>query len=168
MRVLGTQESGQTQPLPPIPERTAERLIEPEAPRTREAPAPRGFHPSTLGGFIGRHRGAIAAVMMGAMYWSTGGIDSAEAKRRPVATVTTSAESAEVRELKQKIMRLVNERFNGDLFAAFRHYDRRGRDRALDSTELETMLVDAGVGNFFRCSSPEAHQIFGCARVDRA
>jgi hypothetical protein len=53
-------------------------------------------------------------------------------------------EDENVRELKRKVLALVNERFHGDMRTAFDHY---GKDGSVDKDELRALFEDAGVGN---------------------
>ena len=57
------------------------------------------------------------------------------------------AHEAEKQQLKEKITRLVDDRFNGDLDKAFRHYDGDG-DGKINPGELTELLKDAGIGNW--------------------
>lgn len=118
----------------------------PEAPIRDGVRPRRSMQPATIGAFVGRHRGAVAAVMLGLASWGAG-VDQAHAQPADPPSASAVSESAEVRELTEKIRALVDTRFGGDLDAAFRHYDRRG-DRALDRDELGRLLEEAGVGNF--------------------
>jgi hypothetical protein len=54
----------------------------------------------------------------------------------------------EERELRDKVRNLVQSRFGGDWRVGFRHYDRNGNDK-LSSGEVNKILSDAGVGNWF-------------------
>lgn len=51
-----------------------------------------------------------------------------------------------VKELKEKVGKLVKDNFNGDLKKAFEHYDADG-DNAVNADEISALLKDAGVGN---------------------
>jgi Ca2+-binding EF-hand superfamily protein len=66
-------------------------------------------------------------------------------------TVTTfdpeAALTKDEKELRDKIRRLVEDRFDRDYRKAFDHYD--GNDGALDRSELLAVLKDAKVGNRF-------------------
>jgi hypothetical protein len=57
------------------------------------------------------------------------------------------AESDDVKELKDKVGKLVAKAFQGDLKKAFDHYD-ADHDGAVDAGEIEKLLEDANVGNF--------------------
>lgn len=52
-------------------------------------------------------------------------------------------------ELKEKIMHLVNTRYNGSIRGAFQHYSGMTAPlETLDRDELMRLLKDAGIGNF--------------------
>jgi hypothetical protein len=57
-------------------------------------------------------------------------------------------EDENVKELKQKVAKLVNERFNGDYKAAFEHYN-ADKGSGVSKSEITRLLADAGVGNGF-------------------
>jgi hypothetical protein len=56
------------------------------------------------------------------------------------------ATEGQKQELREKIGKLVTDRYNGNLETAFNHY--AGVDRLVDSTELERLLRDAGFKYF--------------------
>lgn len=56
------------------------------------------------------------------------------------------AEDSNERELKQKVGKLVADRFGGDYKAAFAHYD-HDHDGSVAKSELVALLADAGVGS---------------------
>ena len=55
-------------------------------------------------------------------------------------------EDANEKELKEKVAKLVTEKFGGDYKAAFAHYD-TSRGNSIGKNELVQLLSDAGVGN---------------------
>lgn len=57
------------------------------------------------------------------------------------------AHEAEIQELKEKVGRLVEDKFGGDLLKAFGHYD-ENTDGKIDRDELIELLKDAGIGNW--------------------
>ena len=57
------------------------------------------------------------------------------------------AHEAEQQELKQKIGRLIADKFGGDQRKAFQHFD-ANRDGKIDRAELMELLKEAGIGNW--------------------
>ncbi|MCK6552417.1 hypothetical protein L6R52_41700, partial [Myxococcota bacterium] len=72
--------------------------------------------------------------------------EPAGARAAAPAPTSTQDLSPEERELIDKVTRLADRRFGGDLQRMFRHY--AGQDQRISSSELTTFLTDAGVGNF--------------------
>ena len=59
------------------------------------------------------------------------------------------ATEAQLREVKEKVLELVNGKYGGDWDAMFRAYAGKGGIGTLvDKTELMTMLEDAGIGSW--------------------
>ena len=89
---------------------------------------------------------AVAAAMVGASFFVS---PPAEAQSRaPVQTESSlpRPESGEARQLRERVTRLLDQRFGGNIDRAFDHY--AGADGSIDRGELLTMLRDAGIGNF--------------------
>ena len=60
------------------------------------------------------------------------------------------ASEEEKKELVEKLVALVEERFDGDYKAAFDNYaNKRSQSGSVDADELSDLLKDAGVGNAF-------------------
>jgi len=60
------------------------------------------------------------------------------------------ASEEEKKELVEKLVALVEERFDGDYKAAFDRYaNKRSQSGSVDAVELSDLLKDAGVGNAF-------------------
>jgi Ca2+-binding EF-hand superfamily protein len=53
------------------------------------------------------------------------------------------------REIREKVNRLVADKFGGDYQKAFEHYDTGPKDGHVDAAELTLFLKDAGIGNWF-------------------
>lgn len=75
-------------------------------------------------------------------------LDAAEAESIASTVIHTAARSEDprVQELMDKLERLIDRRFDGDVASAFAHY--AGGDQQVSKDELRTLLGDAGVGNF--------------------
>ena len=56
-------------------------------------------------------------------------------------------------ELRDKVGRLVRDRFGGDYHKAFDHYDSDVKDGKISQRELTDLLGDAGVGNWLTRST---------------
>jgi Ca2+-binding EF-hand superfamily protein len=59
------------------------------------------------------------------------------------------ATEAQKREVRDKLSRLVGEKFGGDYQKAFEFYDNGPKDGHIDAAELTQLLKDAGIGNWF-------------------
>ncbi len=59
-----------------------------------------------------------------------------------------AASEAQKNELRDKVSKLVKDRFGGDYHKAFAHYDSDVKDGRISRRELTKLLGDAGVGNW--------------------
>lgn len=59
-----------------------------------------------------------------------------------------AATEAQKQELKEKVTKLVGDRFGGDYSKAFDHYDSDNKDGKISKDELVRLLADAGVGTW--------------------
>ena len=59
-----------------------------------------------------------------------------------------AATEAQRNELRDKVGKLVRDRFGGDYHKAFDYYDDDVKDGRITTRELARLLVDAGVGNW--------------------
>jgi len=72
------------------------------------------------------------------------GVETVPPVAEPVKSATEEDEN--VKELKDKVSKLVNKKFGGDYKKAFDYYD-ANKDAGVDAAELKKLLEDAGVGN---------------------
>jgi Ca2+-binding EF-hand superfamily protein len=59
-----------------------------------------------------------------------------------------AATEAQKNELRDKVSKLVRDKFGGDYHKAFDHYDGDVKDGRISRRELAKLLGDAGVGNW--------------------
>ena len=64
-----------------------------------------------------------------------------------------AATEAQKNELRDKVSKLVRDRFGGDYHKAFDHYDSDVKDGKISSRELAKLLGDAAIGNWLTRSA---------------
>jgi hypothetical protein len=76
------------------------------------------------------------------------GVNGVGGNKSAIGTAPQQApEDPNVKELREKVAKLVDEKFGGDYQAAFDHYN-KNRDTGIDHGELMDLLGDADIGNF--------------------
>jgi Ca2+-binding EF-hand superfamily protein len=59
-----------------------------------------------------------------------------------------AATEVQKNELRDKVSKLVGDKFGGDYHKAFEHYDDDVKDGTISGRELSKLLMDAGIGNW--------------------